>query len=164
MAIPAIPIGAKITAWAVGQWRLILEIAVAVILLIWIAGLTIQTKYLKAQRDAIEAQFGAFKDQVSRLGKEAEAKAKQREADDAKRIAVAVAGRDAALKRLSDERAGRRNVPFTGPDTGGSGKICYDRAALESALQRFTAGTQGLIDEGDTALINGRALVGAWPR
>jgi len=139
-------------------------IALALVMAIGGAILKAQVGHYRAKAERIEAEYEGFKLKVAALGEAAEANKKRKEADNAKRIAVAVADRNDDLRRLSDERSRRGSVPFAPPDTGGSGKICYDRAALESALQRFAERTAGLIDEGDAALINGRALVEAWPR
>jgi len=147
-------------AFILANWRIIAEAVVIGILLLTISVVTIQRNHARNQRDALQV----FKTEAEALGRLAEAKAKAQEAANEKRITIALSGRDAALKRLSDERASRRVLPFTGSDTTGSGKVCYDRAAFESALQRFAERTAGLIDEGDAALINGRALVEAWPR
>lgn len=150
--------------WLVGRWRLVLEVAVIAIALIWISVVTIQRNHYKADRDAIQAQFGAFKDQVSRLGKEAEARAKQREADDAKRIAVAVAGRADALRRLSDERSRSGQLSVTPKPPAGSDRLCFDAKAFDAAVSGFVGEVSGLVTAGDTALIDSKALLEAWPK
>lgn len=153
-----------------GRWRLILEVAGIVIALIWIGAVTTAKNHYKADRDAIEAQFGAFKDQVSRLGKEAEAKAKQREADDAHRIKAAEA--DAARARGDLARWLRDNTrsrglpesPATPAGTDRTGQVCFDRAALDSALRDYRREVSGLIAEGSEAVIDRAECVAGWPR
>lgn len=96
-------------------------------------------------------------------GMKAQAAAKLKEAENEAKLQTALTGRADALRRLRDASSNRGAVPFT-PQPAAGANLCYDRAALESALQRFTTDLQGLIDEGDTALINSRAWAGAWPK
>jgi hypothetical protein len=148
----------------IANWRLVLEVVVIGALALALTFQTTAKRHYKAKAEAVQAEFDGFKLKVAALGEAAKADAKRKETENADRIKTAVSERDRAIKRLSDERAGRSVVPFTPPDPGGGGKVCYDRAAFESALQRFAERTAELIDEGDRALIDSKALLDAWPR
>jgi hypothetical protein len=101
--------------WILGRWRLIMEIAALVILLMWIAGLTIQRNHARNERDALQV----FKTEAEALGRLAEAKAKQ---ENANREGVtdnvdktSKPRRAVLLKRLSDadSRPGQVSRPPT---------------------------------------------------
>lgn len=124
--------------WILDRWRLILEIAAAVILLIWIGALTIQTKSLKA--DLRECQV--FKKETEALGRLAEAKAKQENANRegvTDRVEKTSKPRRAVLlKRLSDASPDSGKVPGPAPDKEGVAGAATERptcpgyAALEA--------------------------------
>ena len=143
-----------------GRWRLILEVAGIAIALIMISVVTIQRNHARNQRDALQV----FKTEAEALGRLAQAKAKEKEADDAKRIAVAVADRDAALRRLSDERSRGRELSVSLKPPAGSDRLCFDAKAFDAAISGFLAETEGLVTAGDTSLIDSKALLDAWPK
>lgn len=154
-------------AFLLANWRLVAEAVVIGILLIGISVLTIQKNHYKADRDRIEAQFGAFKDQVSRLGKEAEAKAKAQEAANEARIAAArkdaAAARGALAEWVSKYNSGRGFVPSL-PDrprgTCPESQVCFDAAGFDEAMGRG----RGIAAEGQQAVIDRRELTDAWPK
>ncbi len=135
----------------------------------WAAGIVLAAAvggYLKGCSDERE-RFEAFKAQVEAVGKAqhertlariAEAKARQKEAEDAHRKeleALRARARDAE-RRMRDALAGGSPVPAVPRAAeGGAGTICFDREALDrglrGALERLLAGTAGIVVRGDEA-------------
>ena len=110
---------------------------------------------------------------VAKLEAQAEEQLRQnklKEAADAKRIQDALSDRDAALKRL---RSQSRPVSLSGSPTAptGSSQVCirsdaYNAAFAEfrKSLERSLEEARGLAIEGDSAAIDAKACVEAWPR
>ena len=96
---------------------------------------------------------------TARLANDAAIAAKAKEDKDAETIKTAMAGRAAALERL---RVASRSshLPDSTATAGRTGAICFDAAGYNAALEQGT----GLAGEGETAVINSRALLAAWPR
>jgi len=121
-------------------------------------GLTIQTQRLKA----VKAEYAQYQAGVKAQGELAIKANKAKEAQYAKNIKSAVAGRDAALKRLRDS-AGSSAAPISPKPPAGSDQLCFDPPAFAAAVEAFRSGVQGIVTEGDAAQIDAESLVQAWP-
>lgn len=107
----------------------------------------------------ITAEYDQFKGGVTALGEQAKAAAAAKEkADQLKKdqadhenqttIATLTTERDS----LRQQRASSRIVPTAPAGASQPQTACFDRAGLESALQRFDAGASGLVGEGAEAI------------
>lgn len=111
----------------------------------------------------------AFKAQVEALGKEAEKRKVEKEAQDAKQIKDALSERDAALVKLR-QRPSPRSLPSNTAPASASGYVCLPTATYNSAmgefrksLERGMADARGNAEQGDAAQIDAEALLSAWP-
>ena len=125
---------------------------------------TIQTSRLAA----VKAEYAAFVIQVKVLGKEAERKAKDKEAANIKlkertdaehKTTIARLGRD--LKRMRDINTSRSLVPTAPAASSDPTAACFDRGQLGLALSGFERGIEALIGEGAEA-VAGLDSAKAW--
>lgn len=120
--------------------------------------------YLDGKKE-VQIEFDKFKNEVAAAGLKAEQDKLTKEKRDADQIAAAVTGRDAALARLRVEQSRPRGgfVPNGSGSAANSGKVCYDRAALDAALRKLDTGVSQLVNQGDVAVINALTLLKSWP-
>jgi septal ring factor EnvC (AmiA/AmiB activator) len=123
-----------------------------------ILGLSIALKVQSARLEAVQAEYGAFKTEVKRLGEEQEKKTKETIARDIKekeRRDADYKSRIARLerdnKRLRDS-SGKSDFPAPASGSPNPDRATFDRAELNRALQRFTGGVAELVIEGAKAV------------
>jgi hypothetical protein len=143
---------------ALGNWRVWMAAAVSV----W----ALATYALYERGNAAIARLDTFKAQVEAVGQQAIARNKEIERGYKQKMDSAVAGRADALKRLqlAQARAGGSVLPSNTGAAKDDSRICFDRAKLDGALQRFIGEAAGIAQGGDIAVIDARALIQAWPR
>ena len=106
--------------------------------------------------DALQSRFDGFVQTVKAEGEAAQklADAKAKEDQQIKDAAdheykTNLSALLADNKRLRNARSSSHIVPSAPSGSRSPNLACFDRAELEQALQRFDAGTSGLVDEGD---------------
>ena len=123
-------------------------------------------------RAEVQIKFDAFVNEVKAAGLKAETDKLAKEKADAKRIDDAVATRNDALNRLRVAQASARTRIVSGGPTApaGSSQVCFNSAGYNAAFQQFGAGlnrflqaTAGYAYEGDSAGLDTKALIQAWP-
>ena len=72
-----------------------------------------------------------------------------------------IAGLNADIKRMRDDRARSRFVPAAPAGSRSVGLACFDRADLERTLQQFDEAITGLIAEGDADAV-GLNVARSW--
>ena len=109
-----------------------------------------------------KAEYGEFIAQSEKLASDQKAKIIQMEKDHAEKLHVVELARLAALDqlRVNQERARASRVSIT---PKGSERFCFSRNGFDAALQSFLGTVEGLIAEGDIALIDKQTLLKAWP-
>jgi len=125
------------------------------------------TGYLEGKQE-VQVQYDKFKNDVTTAGIEAEKKRLVKEKNDENKIIAATTARDSALVRLQSIASAARASPSIMSSVPASaspaGKICFDRAGLDAAIQHYRIGIQGLVVEGDKAIIDNRSWLAAWPK
>ena len=143
-----------------GQAQLYIIGGVAIVMLLMLAAI----HYYKSRYEVVEAQFESFKDKTAALGEQAKAHKIEQETANATKIQSALSERDAALKRLSSFNASRSLLPGAAAGSKDPDRICFERKGIDAAIQRFRVGVQGLIVEGDKAIIDDKAWLASWPK
>ena len=87
----------------------------------------------------------------------------QQEAKHAVQISTAMAERDAANKRLSDNQARSRAMQRT-LTAKSTGRICYSSDGLDSAYRELVSEIRAIAGEGQAGLIDNKAWASAWPK
>jgi hypothetical protein len=134
--------------------------------------LYVQAEHYKHEYEAEEAVYAKFVAETKAVGLQAIADNKQKELDNAKRLAAANDARDAATACLRDDKcAGRRSVSANQPASFGNGQVCADASAVDAAFQRYTdrlnailPRIDGLATQGTEANIDAASLIQAWPK
>lgn len=141
-----------------GNWRVWIAVAVGV----W----ALATYALYERGNAAIARLDAFTAQIEAAGQQAIARNKEIERGYRKKMDAAIAGRADALKRLqlAQASAGGSVLPSNTGAAKDDSRICFDRAKLDGALQRFIGEAAGIAQGGDIAVIDARALIQAWPK
>lgn len=124
-------------------------------------GMGIALKLQSLRLASCKQEFTAFQADVRAKGEAAIAEAKRKEAEDKakkekidrenKRLRadnVRIAG------ELRDARSRSRYVPEAAPGARNPDRATFDRAELESAIQRLDAGVSGIVAEGDADRID----------
>lgn len=143
----------------IGRW-VVLGLIVAASLLF------VRSHFINEGRQQVQVEFDKFKNEVTATGLKAKQDAITKETNDAKRVAVAQSERDIAIERLRVASARPRGGFVSAPAAGSpdSGKVCYDRLALDAALRRLDTGVSAIVTEGDGQIINALSLLKAWPQ
>ena len=72
-----------------------------------------------------------------------------------------IAGLNADIKRMRDDRTRGRFVPAAPASSRNPGIACFDRAELEQAIRRLDSGVSGLLEQGDADAV-GLNTARAW--
>lgn len=133
-----------------------------------LVGLVSLYAYVQTSRlDACKSNYEAFVSETERLGKEAEIKVKQIEAENKLKKEKADAELNklrldnAEFKRLRDSDTRERGLPKAAPGSRNPTLSCFDRASLESAYGELVKELRGIADEGTEATI-GLDTVKRW--
>ena len=125
------------------------------------AGMGIALKLQSSRLASCKAEFVAFQADVRAKGEAAIAEAKRIDAENkAKKEKIDRENRKlrADNVRIAGElrqyRASRSYVPEAAPGARNPDRASFDRAELESAIQRLDAGVSGIVAEGDAARID----------
>jgi len=118
------------------------------------------------------AVYAKFLSDTKIAGLQAIADNKQKELDNAKRIADADDARDAALSKLRQSTySGRRASTENPAAPAGSSKVCYDSKQFDAAfrqfgadLDQFISDARAIVVEGDAANIDAESLIESWPK
>jgi hypothetical protein len=118
--------------------------------------------------DAVQAKFDGFAATVKAQGETAKKLADATAVEDKRKKESAdheyqttIAGLNADVKRLRDDRARSGYVPAAPAGSRSPGLACFDRAELEQALRRFDEGVTGIIAEGDADAV-GLNVARSW--
>ena len=147
-------------------------------LLLWIAagafvlGLTTGTGgawWVQGLRlDAVQARYDGFVATTKAQGEAAKKLADATAAEDKRKkessdheYQTTIAGLNADIKRMRDDRARSRFVPAAPAGSRSVGLACFDRADLERTLQQFDEAVTGLIAEGDADAV-GLNVARSW--
>ena len=87
----------------------------------------------------------------------------QKEKEHAAQINVALGMRDDAFKLLRDSENRARNLRASITTQRPDG-TCTESATVDAALSQFLADVEGLVIEGDEAIINVKAWADSWPK
>lgn len=127
----------------------------------WGHGYMTGVKHEMARAEVVKAQFDGFVGQTREIGKAAQKAADAREKSDKilkeqsdvenDRNSAAAA---ADAHQLRDARSRGSFVPLKPPSAGSPERACFDRAELESAIQRLDDEVSGLFAKGDQAVID----------
>lgn len=110
--------------------------------------------------DALQSKYDGFVATTKAQGEAAEKLAKAKEAEHKREKEIAdheyqttIAGLNADVKRLRDDRARAGYVPAAPAGSRSVELACFDRAELEQALRRFDEEVTGLFAEGDAGAV-----------
>lgn len=141
-------------ALILSNWRLILEVVVVGVLLAYVG-------MLRLERDHIKAEYAEYRTNVAKAAQAAAEAALQKTIADEKRKEEADAENlrlhadlDAAARKLRDARRNSSFVPPAPSCPERPASACFDRAILERALRDLDSEVQGLVDEGDRAIVD----------
>lgn len=88
---------------------------------------------------------------------------KRKEVENDERIKTAVTERESLVRQLRDNQVRLSAVQRT-LAAGSSERVCYARAGLNAAFGILVSEIRGIASEGDTAIINNKALLDSWPK
>ena len=125
--------------------------------------------WVQGQRlDAVQAKYDGFVATVKAEGEAATKLAEATAAEDKRKkessdheYQTTIAGLNADIKRMRDDRARSRFVPAAPAGSRRVGLACFDRADLERTLQQFDEAVTGLIAEGDADAV-GLNVARSW--
>ena len=113
----------------------------------WVQGLRL---------DVVQAEYDGFVATTKAQGEAAKKLADAKAAEDKRKkessdhdYQTTIAGLNADIKRMRDDRARSRFVPAAPAGSRRVDLACFDRAELERTLQQFDEAVTGLIAEGD---------------
>ena len=124
------------------------------------SGMAVALKVQSSRLASCKQEFATFKADVQAKGEAALQKARQIDADNAKRKEKSDAERKrliAANTDLADrlrDNAARSSLPETAGTAGIPETACFRRPDLDAAIRKFTAGTAGIAATGDAAVID----------
>jgi hypothetical protein len=118
-------------------------------------------KVQTARLQSVTADFEVFQNRVAALGKAAEERTKEKESRD-KKLKESVDRENKRLRdsnttlarQLRESRSGRSFVPPAPTGSASPNVATFDRAELESAIQRLDERVSGIIEKGDQAVID----------
>lgn len=119
------------------------------------------------ERVKVAAEYEQFTVGVKLAGDKATLEAKRKDAENAKTIQSAVAGRADALKRLRDSVQGNssgRPLSLTPAVAAGTSEICFEPTAFAAAVEQYRRSVRRIVEQGDEAQIDAQALIQGWPK
>lgn len=108
--------------------------------------------HIKSEHAAFVANTKAEGEAAARRAAELEATYRTQKEESDRDYQSRIASLDADVRRLRDKRTGRSYVPAAAPGADNPNRACFGRADLESAIGKFIADIQGLVEQGDVAL------------
>jgi len=125
----------------------------------WVQGLRLDA--VQAEYDGFVATSKAEGEAAKKLADAQAAEDKRKKESSDHEYQTTIAGLNADIKRMRDDRARSHYVPAAPSGSRSVGLACFDRAELEQALQRFDDGISGLIAEGDAGAV-GLNVARSW--
>jgi len=136
--------------------------------LIVIAALLGYSDWLRHEVKDAKNELVVFRAQVESSADKGKALELEKEKAREHAISDALSERDDALKRMRLAQAETRSrgnfLPAAPAAAKDSSQICFDRAALESAIRKLDQDVQGIVGQGDTSRIDAQTLLKAWPK
>lgn len=138
-----------------------LSAVLAALILGLLLGFSAAWKWQSSRVDAITAEYKGFIEAAQALGDAAQKEAAEREArdkvnktkaDNENKLTLDTLRAD--IKRLRNARASSNYLPSAAPGASHPELACFDRAELESAVQRFDDEVTAIVSEGDEARVN----------
>jgi hypothetical protein len=125
----------------------------------WLQGLRLDA--VQAKYDGFVATVKAEGDAATKLAEATAAEDKRKKESSDHEYQATIAGLNADVKRMRDDRARSRFVPAAPAGSRSVGLACFDRADLERTLQQFDEAITGLIAEGDADAV-GLNVARSW--
>lgn len=140
-----------------------------------VVGFAILGSYWWGHHNGFEEEktaYDKFVGQTEQAGKDAEIAKTKKEKDNAEAITAAQNDATTARNQLIDwmrqhpNTSGRVLPGYTKPIAGSdrTGQSCYDDAQLDAALRQFLGNIQGIIADGQTAVIDRHQVLSGWPK
>ena len=125
----------------------------------WVQGLRLDT--VKAEYAGFVATTKAEGEAAKKLADAKAAEDKRNKESSDHEYQTTIAGLNADIKRMRDDRARSRFVPAAPAGSRRVDLACFDRAELERTLQQFDEAITGLIAEGDADAV-GLNVARSW--
>ncbi len=125
----------------------------------WVQGLRLDA--VKAKYDGFVATVKAEGEAATKLAEATAAEDKRKKESSDHDYQTTIAGLNADIKRMRDDRARSRFVPAAPAGSRSVDLACFDRAELERTIRRLDSGVSGLIEQGDADAV-GLNTARAW--
>lgn len=111
---------------------------------------------------SIKSEYNGFVADAKAIAAVQLAERQRKEKENEERIKTSESDRNAALAslRLATADSGRLRTTINSLTTSRSGQVCFRSPEFATTLSGIT----GLVEQGETSLINSRALLEGWPK